>query len=189
MASLYGRADTDDVQQSGYTVVATSSPKNFDLLKSLGAEAVFNYADAETPAKIKAAYPSLGLGLDCIAENGTTALISQSIANGGKIVTLLPVAPEVSGVRDGLEIQSTLAYTLLGRAFTFPGWAHFPAEPEDKKAVQGWLQYIPSIVANGSLKSNPLWRQTGGLAGLNDGMDLLRSGKVRLPLRSHSYSY
>lgn len=40
---------------SGYKVATTSSPANFDLVKSLGADAVFDYHDPEVVAKIKSA--------------------------------------------------------------------------------------------------------------------------------------
>jgi NADPH:quinone reductase-like Zn-dependent oxidoreductase len=34
-------------------VVSTASPKNFDLVKSLGADAVFDYRDSDVVKKIK----------------------------------------------------------------------------------------------------------------------------------------
>lgn len=165
---------------AGYTVVATASPKNHELLKSYGATSVYDYSDAATPAAIKATYPTLSKALDGIAEKGTTALIAASLgAKGGKIVTLLPVQPENQGGRADVEVISTLAYTTLGKQFTFPGWATFPAAPEDKAAIEQWLsKEITPLVKSGKLRSNPLWRQTGGLAGVNAGMDLLKSGAV-----------
>ena len=41
---------------SGYTVIATASPKNNDLIKSLGADFVFDYRDPDVVQKIKEVY-------------------------------------------------------------------------------------------------------------------------------------
>lgn len=40
------------------------------------------------------------------------------------------------------------------------------------------LQYIPKIVASGQFKSNPLWKQPGGLDGVNAALELLKAGKT-----------
>jgi NADPH:quinone reductase-like Zn-dependent oxidoreductase len=42
-------------QLSGLKVFTTSSPKNFDYLKSLGADFVVDYRDPEAPKKIREA--------------------------------------------------------------------------------------------------------------------------------------
>ena len=39
-------------------------------------------------------------------------------------------------------------------------------------------QYVPTIIGSGELKSNPLWKQEGGLAKINEGLELLKAGKV-----------
>jgi NADPH:quinone reductase-like Zn-dependent oxidoreductase len=64
---------------SGLNVITSCSPRNFDLVKSLGATDAYDYSDASNPAKIKAKYPTLALGFDCIAEKGSTAFLAQSL--------------------------------------------------------------------------------------------------------------
>lgn len=54
----------------------------------------------------------------------------------------------------------------------------FPADVKDHDSIAAWLEYVPSIVASGQFKGNPLWRQEGGLAHVNDGLNLLKEGKV-----------
>jgi NADPH:quinone reductase-like Zn-dependent oxidoreductase len=55
---------------SGLHVITCCSPRNHDLVKSLGADEVVDYNDASAPAKLKAKHPTLALGFDCIAEKG-----------------------------------------------------------------------------------------------------------------------
>lgn len=37
---------------------------------------------------------------------------------------------------------------------------------------------MPELVTSGKLKANPTWHQEGGLAAINDGLELLKSGKA-----------
>lgn len=107
---------------SGYTVVTTASSKNFDLVKSFGADAVYSCmlphllffrfqffvltrlvcvdSDPETPAKIRAAYPTLKYALDTVSEGDTTKKIVDSLgekATGKRVIRLLPGDEEVGG--------------------------------------------------------------------------------------------
>jgi hypothetical protein len=51
---------------------------------------------------------------------------------------LLPVQQkDLDGV-EGIELIQTLAYALLGKAFDFPGWMKFEANPVDKAALEKW---------------------------------------------------
>jgi len=44
-------------KQAGYTVISTSSPHNFDLLKAAGADYVFDHSDPSTLEKIRNLFP------------------------------------------------------------------------------------------------------------------------------------
>ncbi|GAA5899526.1 zinc-binding alcohol dehydrogenase family protein [Sporobolomyces salmoneus] len=164
---------------SGYKVLATSSEKNWPLLKSLGVDSTYDYSDAETPKKIASDYPSLSIGFDCISEHGTTSQMAKSFKSGkGKIITLLPVDDEGLNEFGGVEVEATLVYTVLGRPFYM--WRDFPAMPEDKKAIEEWLaNEMPELMGSGKLKSNPLLSRDGGLNGINEGLDYLKAGKNR----------
>lgn len=164
---------------SGYTVITTASPKNFALVKSLGATAVYDYSDPTTPAQIAAAYPTLSKALDGISEQGTTALVAASMkGKDAHIVTLLPVAPAVTAEFPAVTVESTLAYGVLGKAFDWPGWAYFPASPSDKAAIIKWLALLPELLAAGKFKPNPIWSQPGGLDGVLPALELLKAGKT-----------
>ncbi|SCV68520.1 BQ2448_641 [Microbotryum intermedium] len=162
---------------AGYKVVATSSPKNFDLVKKYGALSVFDYADDATPSKIQEEFPELALALDTISEKGTTLKTVQSFKGKGHVVVLLSPSDEGLDKYPEVKIELTLVYTVLGKEFTFAGGAYFPAMPKDKKAIEEWSEYVPSLIGSGKFKANPLWRQEGGLAKVNDGLNLLKAGK------------
>ncbi|GAA5909272.1 hypothetical protein JCM6882_003785 [Rhodosporidiobolus microsporus] len=165
---------------SGYTIIATSSEKNFALLKEFGASSVYSYSDPETPSKIASAHPTLSLALDTISEKGTTVAIAKTFAAAsgkGHVVTLLP--PKDEGLKEfegKVVVEPTLVYTVLGVAFKMG--VDFPVMPEDKKQMEEWLSvHLPPLFESGKLRSNPLLRRQGGLEKVDEGLDFLKEGK------------
>jgi hypothetical protein len=72
---------------AGYRIVTTSSPRNFDLVRSLGASAVFDYKDPSVPEKIKTWVKDQGIGplrkgLDNISENGSLEAAAACFDDG-----------------------------------------------------------------------------------------------------------
>lgn len=160
-------------------------------------------ADPETPAKISAAFPTLALGMDCVSEKGTAALLSKSMGASAigqkKVVKLWGPEEGDNGGRD-VDVSFVMACafpwfllglhppiftfctdSLFGKAYNKFGM-DFPAVPDLYERYQAWLAKMPELVKAG-LKSNPLWAQEGGLAKVNDGLELLKQGKVRDPSR------
>lgn len=75
---------------SGLRVIVTSSPRNFALLRSLGADLVFSRSDPETPQNIvSATRGKLTLVIDCISEGDTAGKIAQCIGREGGIVSVI----------------------------------------------------------------------------------------------------
>ncbi|OJT07052.1 Protein TOXD [Trametes pubescens] len=162
---------------SGFKVVTTSSPRNFDLLRSLGATAVFDYRDPAVVDKVKAVTgDTIRYGLDAIGLSDTQEL-SQRIfgSEGGKLLTLMWA--NKTRVREDVELIFTLVHTGLGLTIDMPG-AHFPASPEDTAQMVAFAATIPRLVEQGRLKPNPIRRLAGGLAAISEGLNLLEEGKV-----------
>ena len=64
-ASATGQMAIQIARLCGLQVVATASPKQFDKLKSLGAELVYDYNDPDAPEKIvEATNGRVTVGLD-----------------------------------------------------------------------------------------------------------------------------
>lgn len=162
---------------AGRTVVATASPHNFDLVKSYGADAVFDYKSPTVAADIRAAYPDIDAAFDGISENGTVELCASIVNPGGKVIVLLPAAAsEINGV----AIQLILAYTLFGREFQFrpPNGPVFPASADDRASLAKFYSLLPAAAAVGDLPPAPIKEIAGGLDNIGEGLSLLREGKV-----------
>jgi NADPH:quinone reductase-like Zn-dependent oxidoreductase len=110
---------------SGCKVIATASPKNFEYIKSLGADHVFDYKDKDVVAKIREVAPTLKFSFDGISEQGSANLIEQCFGSeGGKICAILPYTGTLT--RTDVKIENVLVYTIFGRDFNFIG-KYFPA--------------------------------------------------------------
>ncbi|KAL1952597.1 hypothetical protein VTO42DRAFT_4704 [Malbranchea cinnamomea] len=160
---------------SGYTVITTCSPHNFQLVKSLGADAVFDYKDPNAAAEIrKHTQNKLKFVLDTISLESSAEFCDNALSTeGGEYTALLKVGIKRANVND----RSTLAYTALGEAFQF-GDIHLPVIPEDRDFAEKFSLLTEKLLAEGKIKVHKPKINEGGLKGVLDGLQLMREGKV-----------
>ncbi|KAI9439437.1 hypothetical protein F5148DRAFT_1154143, partial [Russula earlei] len=91
-ASSVGQYAIQFAKLNGLRVLTTASPKNFDLVKDLGADVVFDYRDENVVEKIRAATGNvLDIAIDTISEGRTTQQVPAAIGDkGGKVGIILP---------------------------------------------------------------------------------------------------
>jgi NADPH:quinone reductase-like Zn-dependent oxidoreductase len=193
-------ADGGATGRSGYTVVTTCSPRNFDLVKSLGADAVYDYVcifsgrpfvgvglswmnanrpqrDPNCAAEIhKFTNGKLSFVLDCISSDVTAAVCAGAIGSaGGKYSCLIRPLPKMP--RDDVTTQLTFAYTGVGEPFS-KGTTEFPAVEEDYEFQKNFWNLAEVLLAEGKLKAHPPNVRGGGLKGIPEGLQLMREDKV-----------
>ena len=77
-SSAVGMYAVQFAKLGGHKVYATCSPRNFNLVKGLGADEVFDYKDPDVSKKIReASFASIRLAVDCISEGGTDEIIAE----------------------------------------------------------------------------------------------------------------
>jgi NADPH:quinone reductase-like Zn-dependent oxidoreductase len=157
---------------SGCEVIATSSPHNFDLLRKLGTDQVFNYKDADVGAQIrKATDDKLKLAFDCIAEGNSFDITAAAISSsGGHMSALLPVKDYP---RSDVKTKFTFAYTALGEAFN----ERVAANQEDYEFGAKFWKQAEDWFNNGKITTHPT-EVRSGLAGVPQGLQDLKDGKV-----------
>ncbi|KAI0486356.1 GroES-like protein [Xylaria cf. heliscus] len=170
---------------SGLTVIATASPHNFELLKSAGADHVFDYKSPTVAADIKAVTENkLKYAWDCTghgAEISAAALSDNEEGGKPKYGTIIPVKREVfdeiNPVVDGPYF--TLGYDALGEEFPRFG-THYVPDPEEVEFAGKFWNITQELLASGRL--TPLKpdvnRGGSGLQGVIHGLDELRNDKV-----------
>jgi len=167
---------------SGLEVVTTCSPRNFEYVKSLGADEAFDYNDEKCAEEIKKyTKDSLKHVFDCISAGQSMKTCVESMSSqGGKYSTLLPVPEEkVSAINPKVEMGMTLGYTVVGEFFKF-GDMPWEARPQDFEFGKMFWELARSLLEQGKLKAHrPSVNEGGkGLEGALLGMQVMREGKV-----------
>ncbi|KAM5538077.1 hypothetical protein V8D89_008274 [Ganoderma adspersum] len=164
---------------SGYKVVTTASPRNFDLVKAFGADAVFDYRDPEVVSKIKEVTgDSLTKGVDAIGELSSQRICAESLGPKGGRVVLVSDVKEGATQRTDVVLQPSLLYTALGREFEWRGVMVIPRFEEDLKHHVEALKKVPQLILDGVVKPLPIKLWEGGLEAIADGLQWMREGKV-----------
>jgi NADPH:quinone reductase-like Zn-dependent oxidoreductase len=167
---------------SGFTVVTTASPHNFDYVKSLGADVVFDYNSPTCAKDIReCTKDKLAHVFDCISEGESTRISIESMGSaGGCYSTLLRIPNDkVHAINDKVKNNLTLAYSVVGEAFKF-GPNDVPAKPEDFEFAKVFWELAGNILKEGKVKVHRISVNEGGkgLEGVLKGLDLMRQGKV-----------
>jgi NADPH:quinone reductase-like Zn-dependent oxidoreductase len=168
---------------SGLTVIATASPSNFDRLRSLGADAVFDYHSPDCGAEIrKLTENKLRYAWDCVGDGEVLCgkALSDSepskyaviIESDGKM--LAQTNPQVEGP------FFTLGYDIFGEPYEWRGRA-VPRKPDEVEHAIMFYEVARKLLASGIVKPiDPILNNPeSGLEGVLKGLDKLRAGEVR----------
>lgn len=177
---------------SGYKVITTCSPHNFDLVRKAGADAVFDYKDPASLEEVrKLTNGELRFAMDCAAVEATENFCAEALrpeggniasANGLKALQLLKEGGGIESrqVTDD-QIHGTrtyaFAYTISGEAL-FKFGVPIKARPQDKEYVMSMIPLMESLIAEGKLKAIPYQVRAGGLSGIADGLHSMEKGEV-----------
>ncbi|KAH9032324.1 zinc-binding oxidoreductase ToxD [Lactarius hengduanensis] len=172
-ATSVGLYATQFAKLSGLYVIATASPRNFDLVRSLGADVVVDYADPLAAAKqIREAAPNLEHAVDCVGEDSSTAITAASLNGKGTIaqITLRPIPVE------GVRTLSSIIFDVIGKDCDWP--LPFTASPELTEIGRKLVRLLSEVVAKTNLRPNPALIQPLGLASVAEGFRYMSEGKV-----------
>ncbi|KAJ7572121.1 chaperonin 10-like protein [Mycena floridula] len=159
---------------AGLQVISTASPKNTQLVESLGADMVFDYADSWTAQNIfNATDGRIVKAIDCISDGMTPNQVSMSMSNtGGKIVTVLPYESR----KPGVQTSCVLAQSILGKSTTVPFVT--TGNPVHIENGKFYFKIISALLVQGKLKPMKMRLYTRGLASVKEGMEYMRLGKT-----------
>uniref|UniRef100_L2FBV1 Zinc-binding oxidoreductase n=1 Tax=Colletotrichum fructicola (strain Nara gc5) TaxID=1213859 RepID=L2FBV1_COLFN len=167
---------------SGYNVITTASPHNFDYLKELGASAVFDYKSPTVSEDIrKHTGDALTLAWDCQSTDESAAIVARALSSSkpSLVGTLLPVdKKKVQEVNPNADVQMSLYYTVFGEEFGYFGKRD--AVPENYEFGKRFWELSRELLAEGKLKPIRVIKNRGGsgLDGVIVGLKELKEGKV-----------
>ncbi|KAF7585700.1 hypothetical protein BBP40_010261 [Aspergillus hancockii] len=161
---------------AGYSVLATCSSRNAELVKSRGAEAVFDYNDlacgqqihSYTEGKLQLVWDTIG------SDQGVrVCMAALSTKPGSRYGTIL-----LNNIpRQDVVCTRSIMMTFRGEPFDLYG-QHFPANAEDFEFATMFAQLTETLLAENKLKPHPVRVCEGGLQGVLNGVEVMQQGNV-----------
>jgi NADPH:quinone reductase-like Zn-dependent oxidoreductase len=108
-----------------YEVITTCSPRNFDLVKELGANFTFDYSSPDVVEQIKSAAPDLAYVFDTIGNSSSSETASRAAKAPAHICTVRPGKANTGNVVEGIEVTDVLVWTAFLKDHSY-GKYHWP---------------------------------------------------------------
>ncbi|KAE9394114.1 GroES-like protein [Gymnopus androsaceus JB14] len=156
---------------NSYRIFATASSKHHFKLLALGVEA--------WPQRVKDASGGIHYVVDCISEDESTALISQTFSNtGGRIAVIRKSAWRKEGIRQDVTPLYGAAWAGLGKEIFYNNEI-LPADPSWRALTVAFFDWMSSYSDHFPISPNPVRIMPGGFSGIaDDAFMLLGAGKV-----------
>lgn len=160
---------------AGYKVVTTCSPRNFEFVKSRGADEIFDYNDKECAAKInKLTENKLRYAWDTTQERPD--VLAEALSSDSSIAHYGDISGNEFPRKDVKQTMTSM-YTSFGEYHVKYG-QEWPASKEDWEFAKMWMGLTEKFVAEGKVKPHRKQVEEGGLEGVLKGIDDLRAEKV-----------
>ncbi|KAF2501192.1 GroES-like protein [Lophium mytilinum] len=169
-------------KMSGFEVITTCHPRNFEYVKELGALAAFDYRAPGCGAEIRAyTHNQLydiwdTIGGDEVAKICAEAFSDSAKPDGSKL-WYGSITTDTFSPRNDVEVSFNLGYTGLGREFEIAGET-FEAIEEDFEFMKMWCKVAERLIADGKIKIHRMDVREGGLEGVFGGIMEMKEGKV-----------
>ena len=175
--------------------MTTCSPRNFDLVKSLGAEHVYDYKSPNVTELIRKDVPDLKYVFDTIGnEDNSSGLAAKSGNPDCTLCTVRPGLVNTEGVPDTVKRVDVMIWTAFLKVVQYKGheWpvrylsyslSHMSSLRKSQKSQRDrelgaeLFENIPKWIAEGKFKPNAVHQMTG-LKSVPEGFQLHRDGKI-----------
>ncbi|CAG8923341.1 unnamed protein product [Penicillium salamii] len=178
-SSTIGLLAIQMVKLCGHRVITTCSPHNTDLVRSYGADLVFDYSSPTCAEDIRVATKNtLRFALDPFAEAKTVRLCYAAIGRTGGRYCALEQYQESLCTRKTVKHELVMGGAISGQGVELPEPYGIAPRPEIGIWARKWYRNVQELIDEGKLKPCPMQVLGGKFEGILEGLDLLRNGKV-----------
>ncbi|KAH8692259.1 putative zinc-binding oxidoreductase ToxD [Talaromyces proteolyticus] len=166
------------LRQAGYIPITTCSPKNFDLVKSYGAEAAFDYQDPRCGQKILSFTRSkFTCAFDTISDRQSARLCADVLSNdpSSAYCSTLPVSEPFQ--KKAIVPKRLLLWSGLGEPINFMGYT-LPVVFEDFAYLKEWTFLAEALLEERELTSHPVRFMHNGWEGIWKGLERIQNSQV-----------
>lgn len=166
-----------------YTICSAS---NFDLVKSRGADHVFDYNDSnfehELLDSVRGNNHTLKYVVDCFGSDDTAETCARLISRDNSFYHSVkaPLAEAFKKIRteDSVQATTALGYLLLGEPLSMGG-LEIPADPSLEAFSKKWAPVIEELINQGRVKPHPHVVVPGGLDAIPGVLESIAHGGTR----------
>lgn len=159
---------------SNFEITTTCSTRNFALVRSYGADHVFDYNNPKAVELIKShTHGTMKLCVDCISTDSSAAFCAAVLAPGAIYSSIgMSHCP-----RDDIKTVQTIGYSFLGEPWEQMGH-NFSASREDFEYSVAFAELSEKLLAQGMITPHPVSLRKGGLAAIPEALSDLKAQKV-----------
>ncbi|KAJ5096064.1 chaperonin 10-like protein [Penicillium alfredii] len=178
-SSSVGTFAVQSAKTLGFTIYATASPKHHDLVKKLGAHAVFDYQTSDVVSQIVSAVKKDGAQLHtahCVVDGAlqpTLDILKETKGDTQAKVVHSALLPEGHPTLDNTQIT-----------FNFPSMDETVRSKHMHEVFNGWLR--TGLQSGEVIPSPSIQIEGGGLGGVHAALDKLKGGvsgtKIVVPI-------
>lgn len=134
------------LHRSGFKVITTCNPDSFDHVKSLGADAAFDYKQPNVGSSIRDYTENrLKYAWDTISIDSSARICANALSSNESGLRYGTINP-VKMPRDDVETTMTVMYTVFGKAFKF-GEQEMPASNDDFEFAKMFTSLTERLMA------------------------------------------
>ncbi|KAF9016974.1 NAD(P)-binding protein [Hymenopellis radicata] len=165
---------------AGLQVIATASTRNHAAVLSLGATTCEDYKDPDIVSKLKTAAGGnpITFAIDCVGTDGSSDRVVEAMAPGGHLISIMMASDsaKAKAKENNIKVEMIYAGTLFGQEFSQYGLT-MAAIQEDRALVSRWTEKeLPILLEKGVLQAPKLRVMPGGLHGVLQGFEVMKSG-------------
>jgi NADPH:quinone reductase-like Zn-dependent oxidoreductase len=163
------------VSSSNFEIITTCSPDNFNLVKSLGADHVFDYNEPASIVEIRALTKgSLSLCIDCFSEQPGYDFCSKTLTKGATYACIGMIQSD----RPDIDVKFCMGVLCFNAPWKFQEQV-IPAPPEMFQGSVRFAKVAEQLLAEGKISPHPKDVRKGGLKAVLDGLQEIKEKKVR----------
>ncbi|KAI1500225.1 zinc-binding dehydrogenase [Biscogniauxia marginata] len=164
---------------SGIDPIVTCSPKNFDLVKSYGAKAMFNYTSPDVAGDIKMYTKGrLRHALDCITCQESTTCCFSALGRPGGRYACLEACPADWRTREVVKAEFIMSLEVFGKEVKLGGEYGRLADPRKHDMATKYSRVFQRLLDEGSIRAHPTEVVGRGFESILGGLQQLKSGSV-----------
>lgn len=163
----------------GFRTITTCSPHNFELVKSYGADKVYDYKSEDCAQEIRFDTGNvLEYTIDCFAEDSSMRFCYAAMGRAGGHYTALNPFNDMLATRKVITPDWILATRIAGDGSSWP--APYACEPEPKlrEMARPMFDKIQKLLDSQKIKPHLVQLEDGGLQGVLKGVEKIRKGEI-----------